>query len=140
MRTRNRTKNRSGVITIAMLVCFGVVALILLAVVKHSLSERRQLKRELQMQQTQNLADAGVAMAIRGLEKIEPDVWKQVAVELDGYDTSGVKYRVGENGELEVVATIGTENRPAEKTTFAVKLQAQEWKPETENKDESKTR
>ena len=140
MRTRNRPKHRSGVITIAMLVCFGVVALILLAVVKHSLSERRQLKRELQMQQTQNLADAGVAMAIRGLEKIEPDVWKQVAVELDGYDTSGVKYRVGENGELEVVATIGTENRPAEKTTFAVKLQAQEWKPETENKDESKTR
>ena len=140
MRTRNRTKNRSGVITIAMLVCFGVVALILLAVVKHSLSERRQLKRELQMQQTQNLADAGVAMAIRGAEKIEPDVWKQVTVELDGYDTSGVKYRVGENGELEVVATIGTENRPAEKTTFAVKLQAQEWKPETENKDESKTR
>lgn len=130
----NHRASRSGVVMLAVLVCFGVVALILLATAKLSLSERRQLKRELQMQQTQSLADAAVALAIRSAANAEEDAWQQAAVELEGYDAAHIKWRINTEKELEVVATIGEPDRPAQKTKCEIRLRSQEWNPEKENR------
>ncbi len=129
-RQKHPSQSRRGAVIIAVLVTFGVVALLLLAAAKLSMGQSRQLKRELQMQQTRLLVDAGVAMAIRkhrGGGKQEPDAWREASVDVTGYEKSTVKWRVDSNDLLEVVATVGDPQRVEQQTTYSIKLQAQDW-------------
>ena len=63
-----RRKKQSGTILIAVLACMTVAMLILLGAVESSLRHRRQLRTELQVEQTRWLLDAGVSKAINELK------------------------------------------------------------------------
>jgi len=66
----NRTKfsKRSGTVAIMVLVCLVVTTTIVLGAVTSSLRQRRQLQREIQLEQTRLLLDAGIAKAIAEFE------------------------------------------------------------------------
>ncbi len=66
---RQRFINRRGTILIAVLVCMGIATTILLGAVQSSLRQRRQMRQELQMEQTKWLLDASVGRAISRLQK-----------------------------------------------------------------------
>ncbi len=69
---KRRPGTRRGAVLIAVLVCMGVAVTIVLGVVQASLRERRQLRQELQMEQTKWLMDAGLGHAIAQLNA-QPD-------------------------------------------------------------------
>ena len=126
--------HRSGSVLVAVLVCFGVVAAILLGVTQSSLMRRRQLKREYQMEQTRILADAGVVFAIGHFKDAEADTWNETAVELADYSLATVKWRFDADEVLDVVATVSHEDRPDRGTTFEIQLPAEAWKYNLESK------
>ena len=61
---------RQGSLLVCVLVCMGIALSIMLTSVHASLRERRQVARELQMEQTRWLADAGLT---RGIMKLTQD-------------------------------------------------------------------
>lgn len=67
-----RFRTRRGAVLIVVLVCMGVAMTIVLGVVQISLRQRRQLRQDLQMEQTKWLMDAGIGQAIARL-KAQPD-------------------------------------------------------------------
>lgn len=67
-RNRPRKNGRSGAILIAVLVVLGVVSAMLLAAVTASVKQRRQLRQELQLEQTRWVVDAGVRKAILDIQ------------------------------------------------------------------------
>lgn len=58
---------RGGAILICVLVCMGIVSTITLLAVRTSLQVRRQMRQEVQLEQTRWLLDAGLA---RGLQRL----------------------------------------------------------------------
>ena len=60
-------RNRRGAVLIAVLVCMGFATVVLLGIVQNSLHQRRQMRRNLQMEQTQWLLDAGLSTGIARL-------------------------------------------------------------------------
>ena len=65
MRSRNLPKRR-GAILIAVLVCLGIATTIVLGAVQTSIRQHRQVRNELQLEQTRWLLDAGVERAVAG--------------------------------------------------------------------------
>ncbi len=65
-----RRVGRHGSLLVCVLVCMGIALSIMLTSVHASLRERRQVARELQMEQTRWLADAGLT---RGIMKLTQD-------------------------------------------------------------------
>ena len=55
---------RSATVLVAVLVCLAVASLILFATVKVSSGHRRQIRQELQIEQTRWMVDAGVRKAL----------------------------------------------------------------------------
>ena len=66
MRSRN-LKKRRGTILIAVLVCLGIATTIVLGAVQSSMRQHRQVRRELQVEQTRWLLDAGIERAVTGV-------------------------------------------------------------------------
>jgi type II secretory pathway component PulK len=63
-------EHRRGTLLVCVLVCLGIATSIMLSAIQTSLRERRQLTRELQMEQTRWLVDAGI---MRGIERLRAD-------------------------------------------------------------------
>ncbi len=69
---RHSRPRRRGTVLVAVLVCMGFATVVLLGVVQNSLAQRRQVRRNLQMEQTQWLLDAGLNMGIARIRE-KPD-------------------------------------------------------------------
>lgn len=67
--SRQSTTTRRGTVLIAVLVCMGFATSVLLGVVQTSLRMRREVRQDLQMEQTKWLMDLGVRKAISGLRE-----------------------------------------------------------------------
>ncbi len=62
-----RTKQRSGTILICVMTCMLVATTTVAFAVRGALRQRRELRSELQLRQTEWLLDAGVKLAVRRL-------------------------------------------------------------------------
>lgn len=69
MKNRNHRIERSGTVLLVVLVCMVVTTSIVLGAVQSSLRHRRQLRQDIQMEQTRWLLDAGIGRAISQLER-----------------------------------------------------------------------
>lgn len=97
-----RLRTRRGTVLIAVLVCMGVAITIVLAVVQVSLRQRRQLRQELQMEQTKWLMDAGIGHATARL-KAEPGYdgeTMSVAPQIEKYSKASIEISVSRNDRL----------------------------------------
>ncbi len=63
---------RNGSVLIAVLVCMAIATTILLGIVQSSLRLQRQMRHEMQMEQTRWILDAGISQASKQLNS-EPD-------------------------------------------------------------------
>ena len=73
-----RHKSRRGTVLVAVLVCIGIALAITLVALRSSLSTRRQLVLERQVEQTRWLLDAGITRAIRSVSSnkdFEREIW-----------------------------------------------------------------
>ena len=101
---RKNTGSRSATVLVAVLVCLGVATTILLAAVQVSLGHRRQIRQELQMEQTKWLVDAGVRKALAEVEADEDysgDIFSVVPL---------LKY---DNAKLEIQVTLDEDESSA---------------------------
>ncbi len=69
---RVSSDQRVGAVLVCVLVCMGIATTIGLVAVRSSLQVRRQLRQELQLEQTRWLLDAGIARGLQQLNR-RPD-------------------------------------------------------------------
>jgi len=111
----NSAKKRSGTVLIAVLVCLGLIATLMFSAVRVSLQQRRQLERELQMEQTCWLADAGLVHATKLIESGKAKEAVTLRPKLDGKKISEVTIEFEQREskiKAKVTAWIGLEDRP----------------------------
>ena len=123
LRNLNRNQRaRSGVVLVAVLVCLSVITVLVFSAMQTSLRQRKQLDRELQMEQTRLLAEAGIAFASRLIESSngETDIDPvTLNPKLHQLKTSEVKIETTKRDaviDVKVTAWIGLENRPETQT------------------------
>ena len=89
---RPRQADRNGAVLLCVLACLGIATTIVMVSVRSTLRARRQMRQELQLEQTRWLLDAGISHAKSRL-KNDPnyrgDTWN-VAPELGGYAEASV--------------------------------------------------
>ncbi len=113
---------RSGVVLVAVLVCLSVITVLVFSAMQTSLRQRKQLDRELQMEQTRLLAEAGIAFASRLIESSNGETDIDPATlnpKLHQLKTSEVKIETTKRDaviDVKVTAWIGLENRPETQT------------------------
>lgn len=113
---------RSGVVLVAVLVCLSVITVLIFSAMQTSLRQRKQLDRELQMEQTRLLAEAGIAFASRLIESSNGETDIDPATlnpKLHQLKTSEVKIETTKRDaviDVKVTAWIGLENRPETQT------------------------
>ena len=122
IRIRNSKNSRSGAAALTVvIVSIGVIGALIFASLQTSLRQRRQLDRELQMEQTRWLAEAGLNHAMKLVES-EDDLGSDPIVikpEITGSNTSEVKieYKEAEQAvEVSVSVWIGLVDRPETRT------------------------
>ena len=122
IRIRNSKNNRSGAAALTVvIVSIGVIGALIFASLQTSLRQRRQLDRELQMEQTRWLAEAGLNHAMKLVES-EDDLGSDPIVikpEITGSNTSEVKieFKEAEQAvEVSVSVWIGLVDRPETRT------------------------
>ena len=122
IRIRNSKNNRSGAAALTVvIVSIGVIGALIFASLQTSLRQRRQLDRELQMEQTRWLAEAGLNHAMKLVES-EDDLGSDPIVikpEIAGSNTSEVKieFKEAEQAvEVSVSVWIGLVDRPETRT------------------------
>lgn len=96
-----RKSQRSGVILIAVLVCLGVATTILFTLIQSSVGVRRQVRQDLQMEQTKWLVDAGIRHAVvrlGGKEEFRGETMR-LDDSLGDYQRAGIKITIS-NSEL----------------------------------------
>jgi type II secretory pathway component PulK len=115
---RHSGSTRRGTVLVAVLVCMGFATIVLLGAVQNSLHQRRQLRLELQMEQTRWLLDAGLSTGLARLQA-KPDYDGEtltVTPALDNYDNASVEIAVIRDVEtkkpvrLRATAQLGTSN------------------------------
>ena len=123
LRNLNRNQRaRSGVVLVAVLVCLSVITVLIFSAMQTSLRQRKQLDRELQMEQTRLLAEAGIAFASRLIESSNGETDIDPATlnpKLHQLKTSEVKIETTKRDaviDVKVTAWIGLENRPETQT------------------------
>ena len=123
LRNLNRNQRaRSGVVLVAVLVCLSVITVLVFSAMQTSLRQRKQLDRELQMEQTRLLAEAGIAFASRLIESSNGETDIDPATlnpKLHQLKTSEVKIETTKRDaviDVKVTAWIGLENRPETQT------------------------
>ena len=121
-RLGNSKSNRSGAAALTVvIVSIGVIGALIFASLQTSLRQRRQLDRELQMEQTRWLAEAGLNHAMKLVES-EDDLGSDPIVikpEITGSNTSEVKieFKEAEQAvEVSVSVWIGLVDRPETRT------------------------
>jgi len=122
--TNNKSKKRGGVL-IVVLVCLSVIGALIFASLQTSLRQRRQLDRELQMEQTRWLAEAGLGHAMELINSSDGDFNKDKPViikpKLDGDLAAEVAIEFQQSGgeratTANVTAWIGLADRPETQT------------------------
>ena len=112
---RHSSSSRRGTVLVAVLVGMGFATIVLLGAVQTSLHQSRQVKRELQMEQTRWLLDAGLSTAIARLQA-KPDYdgeTVKITPALDKYSLGTIEMAVIRNDVpdqqigLRVTATLG---------------------------------
>lgn len=136
LRTKGRTgkqrrpRQNRGFVLIAVLVCLSVIAAIMFSAMMTSLRHRRQLDRELQMEQTRWLTDAGIGRALAAVGNIELDdasvFEKRFQIDLPRYADAEVIVNITPDQQrgvavVEVVSSIGTPDRPELMTRHRVR-------------------
>ena len=123
LRNLNRNqRTRSGVVLVAVLVCLSVITVLIFSAMQTSLRQRKQLDRELQMEQTRLLAEAGIAFASRLIESSNGETDIDPATlnpKLHQLKTSEVKIETTKRDaviDVKVTAWIGLENLPETQT------------------------
>lgn len=113
---QHQNVTRRGTILILVLVCMGVATSIVLATVQSSVRQRRQMRQELKMEQTQWLLEAGIRRGISRWDDevaYEGETWA-VTPALAKYPNATVKIEVirdistGESVQLLVTARCGS--------------------------------
>lgn len=118
---RNRHSNRNGVTLVAVLVCLGLISVLLLGAFHRSLKQRRQLDRELQMEQTRWLARAAIAHGetiARSKNDLEDaPILLKPQLSADLQSSIRIEFEVSEKqNTLVAQAWIGDEDRPEQAT------------------------
>jgi type II secretory pathway component PulK len=108
--SRQSATNRRGTVLIAVLVCMGFATSILLGVVQTSLRLRREVRRDLQMEQTKWLMDLGVVKAISGMQS-QP-----------GYDgeTLAISTALAKYGDASIDIKVIREDQPTDRVRLRV--------------------
>lgn len=105
---------RSGAILVCVLVCMGIATTIGLVAVRSSLQARRQMRQEVQLEQTRWLLDAGLARGLQQLRQspaYQGETWN-VAPALQSYPDAVVN--------IEVLADSSAPDGPARLQVTAV--------------------
>ena len=123
-----KTREKKGAVAFAVLVCLVVTTTIVLGAVASSLRHRRQLQKEIQLEQTRLLLDAGIDKAIAEVES-DPKYEGQT---LDQIDAIG-KYK---NAIIKIKKLDSTENVQFQ---IVAKLSAKENSGRSETMQRSKT-
>lgn len=121
--SQHKKANKHGTVLIVVLVSLSVIGALIFAALQTSLRQRRQLDRELQMEQTQWMAEAGMNHAIELWNASDDDFDKDKPVvikpKLDGDLVAEVKIRFKEDANatnVNVTAWIGLADRPETQT------------------------
>ncbi len=115
-------KRHSGFVLVAVLVCLSVIGALIFSALQTSLSQRKQLDRELQMEQTCLLAEAGITHAIDLVESSRAELKEQAVVitpVLHDLKHAEVKIELTRNENtvgVNVTAWIGLKDRPETQT------------------------
>ena len=121
MKLLNSKRHRSGSVLIAVIICLGFIGILLFSAVQVSHIQRRQLDRELQMEQTRLLTEAGLAYAqemVKSTDKL-PETATIIRPKIDGYDVCeiNIEFETKENRtKTTVSAWVGIEDRPELRT------------------------
>jgi len=120
--TNKRHRDPTGFVLVAVLVCLSVIGALIFSAMQTSLRQRKQLDRELQMEQTRLLAEAGVVHATQLIETAKDD-WKQnpILIEPALHDLKHAELKIeltrNKNAvDVVVTAWIGLKDRPETQT------------------------
>ena len=122
MKQFGKSNNRSGAAALTVvLVCIGVIGALMFASLQTSLRQRRQLDRELQMEQTRWLAEAGMGHAMDLVESKEDLASDPIVIKpkLTGSNSAEVQIKFKKTKdavEVNVSAWIGLDDRPETQT------------------------
>ena len=108
--SRNAPQSRNASILVCVIVCIGIATAIVSISARSSLRVRRQVRHEIQLEQTRWLVDSGVRRALAQLRQdpdYEGETW-QVTPVLQGY----------ENATVEIVSL--ADDMPANRVGFRV--------------------
>jgi hypothetical protein len=111
-----RRQRRSATVLIVALVTLLVVSSLVLSMVKRAIDDRRQLRREHDLQQVELLVDAGLRRAAIRLDAdadFEGETWDIPAAELKGHDDARVVIEVTSASADESPSKESSENESA---------------------------
>jgi hypothetical protein len=94
--------DRRGSILVCVLVCLGIASAIVIVSVRSSLQARRQMRQELQLEQTRWLLEAGLVHAVTQLRNqptYQGETW-QVSPPLPAYPHATVDISVATDGAV----------------------------------------
>jgi type II secretory pathway pseudopilin PulG len=114
---KTRRQTRSGIVLIVVLVCLSVIGALIFSALQTSLRQRKQLDRELQMEQTRLLAEAGLVHATGLVDQKENLIVIEPA--LHDKKHAEVKIELTRNSDavdVTVTAWIGLKDRPETQT------------------------
>lgn len=118
MRNRtHRVRDRQGTVLVAVIVCLSLIGVLIFSALQNSLKQRRQLDRELQMEQTRLLAEAGILHATKLAKSAEqlPEKPTTLRPKLDGSEACEISIvfsSIEDKTIATVTARIGNEDRP----------------------------
>ncbi|QEG20514.1 hypothetical protein [Mariniblastus fucicola] len=125
----SKNNRRSGSVLVAVLVCLGVIGALIFASMQLTLRQRKQLDREMQMEQTFWLAEAGMDHALNLIENSDGDLDSEqilLSPTLSDRKTAEVKIEFSQKSDVvdvEVTAWIGLDDRPETQTRQNLKTE-----------------
>lgn len=132
MRNRNSCRrDRDGSVLVAVIVCLSLIGVLMFSALQTSLKHRRQLDRELQMEQTRWLAEAGLVRAEKLLKSAD-DLPEEPAIfrpKLDETKACEVTIAFSKNKQIQTVtvtATVGVDDRPELQTKLQLTKEVKE--------------
>lgn len=135
-----RIKRRRGTILVAVLVCLGAATTIVLSTVHVSIRQHRQVRQELQLEQTRWLLDAGVDKAVTNF-LAQPDNYKgetltitpppkkyqraAIKISLIEYDRQAERVRLRVAARIEGIGTVAAVTQRSRDILLDTKLSRQ---------------
>ena len=121
-----QNKHRNGAVLVVVLVCLGVITALIFTALQTSLRHRRQLDRELQMEQTRLLAEAGLAHGMKIAKDDPTEKTVVITPQMDNKITTEVTIKltkVGDQIGVSSAAWIGLKDRPETQTRQTLKTE-----------------